>query len=159
MTVDQVAHPLPAAPIRSDAETATPESSTRYCVSELIDMRCSIDHAGGRRVDQEEVDVLDAVPGPGQDQQALGRGGEPHVHLGAVEDEPVTVGPAVVCTPRAENPLPGSSQAGTITVSPETMRGNQVWRCSSDPAATMAPADSTQLSRCGTGASERPSSS
>ena len=38
ITLCQVAQPDPAAPMRSAAATRTPSSSTRYWVSELIDI-------------------------------------------------------------------------------------------------------------------------
>ncbi len=46
-----------------------------------------------------------------------------------------------------------------MIVSPEARAGRSVALCSSDPAARTAPADSTQLTKWGTGASDRPSSS
>ncbi len=49
-------------------------------------------HAGGGRVDQEQVDVPGAVTGAGQDHQTGGGLGEGHVALGAGEDEAVAVG-------------------------------------------------------------------
>ena len=65
---------------------------------------------------------------------------------------------AVACTPRGPKPLPGSSHAVVTIASPLTMRGSHARFCSSVPARSSTPALITALTKCGVGASARPSS-
>ena len=62
-------------------------------------------------------------------------------------------------TPRAENPFSGSSQAGVTMAAPAAIARSQRSFCSSLPAAARAPPLRTALTKCGVGASARPSSS
>ena len=66
---------------------------------------------------------------------------------------------AASCTPRGPYPPPGSSQPTDAMVEPDAMPASRSDRWAGVPASAIAPADSTQLTKWGSGASERPSSS
>ena len=62
-------------------------------------------------------------------------------------------------TPRGENPFSGSSQAGVRMASPAATGRSHRSFCASLPAAASTPPLMTALTKCGVGASARPSSS
>ena len=81
MTASQVPHPVPGPPMRSSALDPHPVEVTRYWVSEaMVICWCRVTPSA-TGLDEEEVDVVGAVPGAGQDDQRRGRGGEGDVAL------------------------------------------------------------------------------
>ena len=161
MTASQVAHPVPAAPIRSASATRT--SSKVHLVlgvrrdGELLGER----HPGGGGVDQEQVDVRSASsPVRARTTQARRRGGEGDVALGAGEAAAVTVGlgrhldagrPAAVLglePGRGDDGLAGHDAGQPRAASARA-----------DPTGPVPRRDRTALTKCGEGARARPSSS
>ena len=150
---------MPASPIRSVAVTRTPSRSTRYWVSELMDIFW--------------VSVTPAAFGSTRNRSTASSASPVRARTTSRSAElakytcclvPVSVNPspsasARSCTPRGPKPFSGSSQAGVRIAAPVATFGSHSSRWASEPARTSAPAETTQLTRCGVGANARPSSS
>ena len=66
IVASHVAQPVPARADAVGAGTRTPSKSTSYCVSDAIVICWVSVTPGGRRVDEEQVDVVVAVAGAGE---------------------------------------------------------------------------------------------
>ena len=155
----QVAQPLPGAPRRSSSVTVTPENVTSYWVSEamLICWRIVTPAEDGSTRKRSTASTASPVRARTRSRSADDAKATWRFTPEIVNPEPSAS--ARASTPRAENPFSGSSQAGDRMASPEATARSQRSFCSSLPAAARAPPLMTALTKCGVGASARPSSS
>ena len=134
--------------MRVGAGTRTPSKSTRYCVSDAIVICCvSVTPA---RVGSTRNRSTSSAPSPvrASTTQRVGRRGERHVPLRAVEHEPVAVGVGAQLHALAgRSRRSGSSHAGVRIASPAAIRGSHSARCSSVPGPQRARRRSSPSSR------------
>ena len=140
--------------------TRTPSSSTWYWVSDAIGQLLGERDPVGLRVDEEQVDVGSASPVRASTSSRSAAAANGTCHLVPVSAKPAAVVAARVRTPGGPKPLSGSSHAG---------REDRLAR--GDPGQPLGllrvgarrrpatPAAITALTKCGDGASDRPSSS
>ena len=154
-----MAQPLPGAPRRSASLTATPANVTSYWVSEamLICWRIETPAEDGSTRKRSTASAASPVRASTRSRSADDAYATWRFTPEIVNPEPSAA--ARASTPSEVNPFSGSSQAGVTMASPAATGRSQRSFCSSLPAAARAPPLRTALTKCGVGASARPSSS
>ena len=114
----QVAHPLPALPMRSAAPTRTRSRSTWYCASEPIVncwVRRTASSAGSTR--KRSIESSES-PVRARTTSRVAALAKETWRFTPERTKPSPSGTARTCTPRGEKPWSGSSHAGVSTASP-----------------------------------------
>ena len=158
-TCCQVAQPLPGGPMRSSSPTATPDSATSYWVSEarLNCWRRLTPGAAGSTRNRSTASAASPVRARTTSRSADEAKATWRLRPESRNPEPSAT--ARASTPWGVNPLSGSSQAGVTMASPAATGRSQRSFWAALPAAASTPPLMTALTKCGVGASVRPSSS
>ena len=163
MARSQAAQPAPGAasgpPRRASASTVTPSKVARYWVSDEIDIRCSVVRPPASEGTANRSMSVSPFPVRASTTSRSAAAANCTWILAPSSTNPSPLDRAVSCTPRGLKPPPGSSHPTVAMASPEAIPASSPACCSREPACVIAPAAITQLTKWGSGASERPNSS